>query len=111
MRGYFKAKLKSFSLPGRNAHGKVPEHLHEGICAYIVDGVTPGGFFNAVVCNDLRGAFERGDLRSVHCLQAIITFMHTQAPASCWGSVERMVTWQRERQGKPLTQADWLIDT
>lgn len=110
MHEQFRQKLRTFSLPGRNAHAKIPEYLHEGIVAYICGGITPGGFFTAVVCNDLRGAFQRADHRSHAAIPAIVQFMSQHAPAACWGSTERMVSWQRERSVRgPLTAADWTI--
>jgi hypothetical protein len=105
MRDKFRKQIRAFQFRG----AKIPEALHEGIVAYIVDGITPGGFFTAIVCNDLRGAFQRADVESVKAIHALLVYMLNEAPSTCWGSVERMVTWQRERQCKPLTEADWLI--
>lgn len=109
MRDKIREQLRAFRLQGRSTYNKVPDHLHDGIVAYIVDGIIPGGFFTAVVCNDLRGAFERADQISINYMKAILTYMYCYAPSTCWGSVERMVKWVRLRQGNPLTAADWLI--
>ena|SRR5688572_19278118 len=109
MRDKIRNQLRAFRLPGRCAFNKVPEHLHDGIVAYLVDGITPGGFFTAVICNDLRGAFERGDTLSLNHMRAIMAYMYSCPPSVCWGSVERMVAWQRVRECTPLTEADWTI--
>lgn len=105
MRDKFRKQIRAFAFRGV----KIPEGLHEGIVAYIVDGITPGGFFTAILCNDLRGAFQRADVESLKAIHALIVYMLNNAPSTCWGSVERMVAWQRERQGNPLKEADWLI--
>ncbi len=109
MRDKIRNQLKAFRLPGRCAFDKVPEHLHDGMVAYFVDGITPGGFFTAVLCNDLCGAFERGDTHSLNYIRALITYMYQYPPSTCWGSVARMVAWQTVREDSPLTEADWTI--
>ena len=95
MRKEYKQLLAGYRFHGQSSQSRadVPEHLHEGIAAYIADGVPPGGFLCAVVCNDLRGAFERADSESSVALHAIVAFMYNHAPSACWGSQQRMVEW------------------
>lgn len=105
MKSKLKLQLQEWSYRG----AKVPEHLQHGIIAYIVDGITPGAFVTAIVCNDLRRTFQSAAENSVKHIEAIVAFFYQKAPAGCWGDVESMVRWQRERARSPLTEADWTI--
>lgn len=98
MRDELKRKLQNYSLPGRDSSStRVPPHLHEGILRYVCDGIPPGAFMNAVITNDLRGAFEYGDDKSIASLHAIVAWFYNHAPSGCWGSTERMIAWTRHQ--------------
>ena len=71
----------------------VPEHTIGGLVRYIVDGIPPGDFLQAVLTNDLMGAFGRADEENGLCLRHICNFLYNDAPAVCFGSEEKMVAW------------------
>ena len=39
----------------------IPPHMHEGVRAYVLQGVEPGGFLYAVFSNNLVDSFARAD--------------------------------------------------
>ena len=71
----------------------VPEHLHEGLIEYLAARRPTGGFLQAVLANDLRGAVGRADEQSGPALPNIIMFLVNHAPASSWGTQEQVRTW------------------
>lgn len=71
----------------------VPEHLHEGLIEYIVDGRPVGGFLQAVLENDLLEAFGRADHESAAGLQNLCAFLYNDAPSACFGSPEFVRAW------------------
>jgi len=91
----------------------LPEHLRGGIKRYVEDGVQPGHFLTAVICNDLFGAFARADITYRNALFDIISFFYNETPGNCWGSPEKMVLWMNRgglkgiwRRAVPLHSRD-----
>jgi hypothetical protein len=72
---------------------QVPAHLHEGLLRYVQDGILPGSFLQAVLCNDLREAVSRADPFAFVGLPALITFLEYHAPIPAWGSRRRVLAW------------------
>ena len=72
----------------------MPHHLHGGLVRYFSDGILPGGFLQAVLCNDLREAVLRAapDITAAS-LFAIIVYLNTFAPAQAWGSRAAVLAW------------------
>jgi hypothetical protein len=80
--------LKSFRFQDRS----VPEHDHGSLVRYILDGVIPGGFLQAVLSNDLREACARADDQNLFAIPVIVAWLYNYAPANCWGSKLHMET-------------------
>lgn len=81
----------SCSLQGRAYY--IPGRMMDGIDLYVNEGVKPGGFLQAVICNDLKEAFGRADDENFHNIPAYINYFYNDAPAACWGSKEAMKAW------------------
>lgn len=81
--------------------GEIPRHLRPGLIRYLDHGILPGGFLQAVICNDLREACVRADDAARPRLWAIIRFLHWEAPAGSWGSPEALMKWVQWRKVKP----------
>jgi len=64
-----------------------------GIKRYVEDNVRPGGFLQAVISNDLKGAVMLGDDENVKNLPAFVMYFYWQTPGECHGSKERMEKW------------------
>lgn len=73
----------------------LPEHLRGGMQRYIEKGIPTGHFLEAVLSNDLMGAFRRGDSESQRGLASIASFLYNQAPAWCFGSSGNYSAWLR----------------
>ena len=72
----------------------VPQHNWEGLLLWVNEGIEPGGFLQAVLRNDLRGAFERADMINRFCIREILCWLVTEAPVGCWGSAEDYDAWK-----------------
>lgn len=71
----------------------VPEHLRDGLVRYFSDGILPGSFLQAVLCNDLAQAVTRADPVAFHGLRALMAFLDACAPEQSWGSRMAVLTW------------------
>lgn len=74
----------------------LPEHLRGGMKRYIENGIKPGSFLTAVICNDLVRTLGLADQTSVSCLMDIGNFFYNEAPGPCHGSKEKMDKWMEE---------------
>jgi hypothetical protein len=77
--------------------GLLPERMHDGIQCYIENGIRPGDFLTAVICNDLREACRCADDENRHLLFEYVKFFYAHAPCDCWGSPEKYKAWVRHR--------------
>ncbi len=78
----------------------LPSHIRAGARRYIEDGVKPGGFLAAVICNDLQEAFAWADDINRECLREVVRFFYNEAPSDCWGSRNAMGEWMAMRKAK-----------
>ena len=60
--------------------------LVQGLRLYFENGIEPGSFLSAVLCNDLKEACGRADRFNRHLLFEIVYWLHNDAPAGTWGS-------------------------
>ena len=72
----------------------LPEHMHGGIERYIDNGISPGGFLEAVFANDLMGAFYRADSTNVEYIREYAQFIYSHAPSNCHGDYETVYNWK-----------------
>ena len=77
----------------REGYEKLPEHMRGAMQRYIEDGIEPGSFLEAVLCNDLTAAFGRADHINRDRLFDYASFLHNHAPLICWGSRETYLAW------------------
>jgi hypothetical protein len=73
----------------------VPEHMHDGVCLWLLHGIAPGSFLSAVICNDLKESFGRADEINRDCLFEWVQFFYNHTPHDCWGSEERAAAWAK----------------
>ncbi len=71
----------------------IPERMMPSIEQYITDGIQPGTFLSAVICNDLKGAVMWADQENMGNLPAYASYFYTYAPIACWGSKGVMDKW------------------
>ena len=72
--------------------------LEESLRAYIATGRPTGGFLRACLSNDLSGACARADEANLIQIPVIVAFLVNKAPASCWGSPQRVDDWLTTKQ-------------
>lgn len=70
----------------------IPHHLRAGLVRYFSDGILPGGFLQAVLCNDLREAALRC-VGPLQVLAPLIVFLTHAAPGCAWGSRDKVLAW------------------
>lgn len=75
------------------ARAGVPMHLRRGLALYFSAGILPGSFLQAVLCNNLREAWLRGDPIARRDLFCIVDFLHSWAPIDSWGSRDKVLAW------------------
>ena len=73
-------------------------YMREAVQRYIEQGIPPGGFLTAIICNNLKESFMRADENNARYLQEWVQWFYWQAPGSCWGSPEKMHAWIAARQ-------------
>lgn len=73
---------------------EIPEHLRDGLGAYLCEKLRPGSFLIAVLSNDLMGAIGRCDFSmSIASLRNLCQLIHTHFPSNCCGSKEAVEKW------------------
>jgi hypothetical protein len=82
---------------------KIPERMQNALRRYVLEGVPPGHFLTAVICNDLKGAVGAADDTNLELLQTYVRWFYNIAPAPCWGSKEKMDVWMLERSAERET--------
>lgn len=98
-------KLEAGWLMERMRDCGLPEHMHEGLLAYILVGRPVGHFLTAVLSNDLAEAVNRGDEKNQAALPNYIKFLN-YAPIGCWHSEAHVEQWMTQGGARGLTQAD-----
>ncbi|MBW1812184.1 MAG: hypothetical protein JRJ39_00550 [Deltaproteobacteria bacterium] len=86
----------------------IPDYMGDGIDLYVNEGIKPGGFLQAVICNDLKEAFAKADDVNFHNIAAYADYFYNHTPAICWGSREKMEAWVKthsERRKKDVEQS------
>lgn len=68
----------------------IPWHTQGALERWVENGLYPGGFLTAVLCNDLFGAVARADSSNMAALADITKFVYNEMPSSSWGSAEAM---------------------
>ena len=74
-------------------YSMLPPHMQEGARRYVEQGVPPGDFLYAVLCNQLRQAFERADDINTCCMKAWATWLYSACPMLAQGSAEAVKAW------------------
>jgi hypothetical protein len=85
--------LPTYTVGAKADWGLIPDYMRGGIRRYIENGIEPGDFLQAVLRNDLRGAFERADGTNVNLIKEYIMFLYNYAPGGSWGSPENYEAW------------------
>lgn len=76
-------------------HGEfyIPQYMVPAIKAYIDDGIIPGDFLQAVICNKFSEVCALADDENIRNLAAYAVFFYNEVPGIAWGSKENMIAW------------------
>jgi hypothetical protein len=78
----------------------IPDHMFGAVKRYIMQGIPPGSFLTAVICNDLREAFARADDQNAAAMHGWIKFFYNYTPSGCWGSPDAYRGWMASFRGE-----------
>jgi hypothetical protein len=85
------------NLEARLCNYSIPDYMHEGLVAYILDGRATGSFLQAILSNDLLKAVARGDDYNQSAIVDYVKFLHNHAPIGCFGSEKVVDAWKEGR--------------
>lgn len=71
--------------------------LDHSLQMWVLLGRAPGSFLTAVLCNDLKEAYNRADQSNTAAMPRIVGALTWGLPAQSWGSVERFDAWAEHR--------------
>lgn len=74
-------------------YNRLPAHMQDTARRYVEAGIPGGSFFNAVVGNDLVGAFARADDANSAAMRDWVMWLRNDAPVGCYGSPEHVRDW------------------
>jgi hypothetical protein len=73
---------------------KVPvDYMRESVRLYVEDGIQPGSFLTAVICNDFAMAVVKADRQNGAALREWALFFLNEVPPTVWGSHDAMSAW------------------
>lgn len=72
---------------------QIPPHMMERLRAYTECHQPVGDFLQAVICNDLSGAFARADDTNIEIIGVYVAWFYNEAPGSCHGSRDMYRAW------------------
>jgi hypothetical protein len=78
------------------SYERLPEHMQAGARRYIEQGIPPGGFLEAVLANDLVGAFARADEVNRGAMRAWTLWLYNDIPSSAWGDPSMVDEWMEQ---------------
>lgn len=75
----------------------IPPHMHEAVLMWVEFAEPPpaqlGGFFKAVLCNQLVEAFGRADTENTLAMRGWADFVYNHLPSPAWGSRQQLDEW------------------
>jgi len=66
----------------------------ESLERYVEHGISTGGFLDAVLKNNLKGACEKADSENQRHLWDVVCYCYNQIPYECRGSEEIVNMWK-----------------
>lgn len=69
------------------------EACRHGLHHYMLFGVMPGSFLQALLSNDLKGTFFRADSDNVRIVDKYLMLLYNHAPGGSWGSEKNFTAW------------------
>ena len=79
-------------------YDELPTEMLPAVYRYVVDGLPPGDFLEAVITNNLRHALVCADERNLKVLPVWVRFFYNCVPSGCYGDERDMRAWMGERR-------------
>ena len=76
----------------------IPNRIKRAIDRHAEHGYPCGGFVTAVLENNFGQAALRAADGNVLLLREIALYLYGYIPESCWGSPEKVKSWQEQKQ-------------
>lgn len=89
-------------------YSKLPVSVQDGMKRYIEHGIKPGGFLEAVLKNDLKGAVTKADDTNIKELTNIVLWIHWEIPSGSCGSELKVKSWMDSH--KPVEERRYMND-
>lgn len=74
-------------------YGPIKTSTLDALNRYVQDGIPPGSFLQAVLCNNLMHAFNNADSENKATLGNIVAYVWNELPYNCWGSGATVEAW------------------
>lgn len=71
----------------------IPDHMQDGLTMYLLHGIHPGSFLEAVFCNQLAQAATQADDINQQSLLSYANFLEGTAPIDSWGDPLKFNNW------------------
>lgn len=97
----------------RSLVSTLPESVHHSAVTWVWFGVDlGGGFFTAIINNDLVEAFGRADNNNARLMNVYANWLYNVAPSDSWGSEEVVKEWSEIGGliGRHLKHGDTIAD-
>lgn len=71
----------------------LPAYMKDGVVNFVFDGLEPGSFLYAVLCNDLKHSVINADQNNKGLIVEWALLMYNGVPVECQGNTERVAAW------------------
>lgn len=82
--------LNMVKLDWEGYEQRIPVTTQAELNRYVTQGLIPGAFVKAVLCNDLVNAVQYASDANLKALPSIVEFMFNRMPAVAWGNEDKI---------------------
>ena len=83
----------------RYAWAEFSEDFKGSMERYLLDGLRPGGFAEAMLAHDLERALFNADIHNRQVFWAIAMWIRDRLPSNCQGSYAAIEAWSADQDG------------
>lgn len=77
----------------------IPDDIQKSLELYLLRGIMPGGFLEALLARDYNRAIDIADLINRERFWHIATWIRREAPKACWGDYNDVHNWTKDKNG------------
>ena len=74
-------------------YDRLPEHMRGAAKRYVEEGIKPGVFLTAVLCNNLKNACIHAGSINLGAMRDWVLWLSNEPPPACHGSTSRVNAW------------------